>query len=212
MPWDDGHVRMAGLAWMLKARSWGQWCLKHPEMLQRNVGKTGVPEEEGRRLAVQEVESRHTKISLHLCKHMRHTQARTHAHSPARCWHSCGVLLAEDLTAAALASLAVDPPSSNSFPMASPQQPLIPEARGLCPDHWGSPGPWALAGSPGSRLDVGCTSHVDWARTPGLVSPGLRVSAFTTPEWPYHSPASCPSRSQCLLACLSVPIPEFMSS
>lgn len=121
------------------------------------------------------------------------TQARTHAHSPTRSWHSCGMFLAEDVTAAALASLPTDPPSSirlsHSLCSASLRSP---KPRGLCPGHWGSPGPRASAGSPGSRLDVGCTSHVDWGWPPGLGSPGFRVSVLTL--------------SQLLFLCLSLSV------
>lgn len=86
---------------------------------------------------VQEVKRRYTKINLHLCKHMLQTQALMHTHNPTRSWHLCGMFLAEDVTAAALASLPIYPPFPNSFSHGLSSACLhSPKAhRGLCPDH-----------------------------------------------------------------------------
>lgn len=141
-------------------------------------------------------------MNLHLCKYMLQTQAHTRTHSPTRSWHSCGMFLAEDVTAAALASLPVYPPFPNSFSHGLSSASLrYPEAyRGLCPAH--RPGP-------GLSLCAGRVSRVDWVWFPCLVSPGLGPScpytcqhlsflSLSLLESPHVSFSACTRVSVCL--------------
>ena len=124
---------------------------------------------------MQKVQSRYTEINVQLCTHSLQTQARTHTHTPTRSGIHLRMFLAEDLTAATLASLPMYPPFPNSFShglspasLRSPEaQGTLPCPRGPCPDHGLRPSVlvqvWLQAASP-----VGTGSGF-----PHLVSPGL---------------------------------------
>jgi hypothetical protein len=75
-----------------------------------------------------------TQIDSHFRKHM--PQAHTPTHPPAKSQHSSGMSLAEDITAAVLASLPMCPPCPSSFSQASSAFLHFPKANlGLCPSH-----------------------------------------------------------------------------